>query len=438
MDDTRLLLVPGGTSPWAVATTHAALHKLVELHERAVGDPDFRAPHTVVVIRDPAEVPATSLRGAVTPTEVALPGLSADQLADPALFEGIDLVLTTSGSSSGVPRLVGLSVDALVASAAATNAALDGPGAWVLALPAHHIAGAQVLFRSALAGTSPGIVDTTHGFHPADLIPCVNGATEDSEVPAYLSLVPTQLRRCLEAGPEVSAALGRLSAVLVGGSDTDSDLLEEARAAGVHVVTTYGMTETAGGCVYDGRPLAGVEARTIDSESHDRLALSGPMLMTRYLDGSAPFLEEDGRRWILTGDLGQIDEDGTVRVLGRADDVIVSGGLSIAPGPVREATATTPGIADAWVLGLPDVRWGSIVAAAVVPEPGSSPSSPDEVEALARGVRDHVGTLLGRERAPRAVLVLESLPMLDSGKVDPHAIADEVARRSGTSAEWRR
>jgi len=465
MTGQRILLVPGGTTPGAVAMAYASLHKLVELHEERAADPGHPAPHTVVVLRDPATVDRATLRGSATTPAQAFPGLDPTAAADPRLLDDIDVVLQTSGSSTGTPHLVGLSVAALIASAESTHRALAGAGRWILALPAHHVAGTQVLFRAALAGTSPQIVDTTHGFDPARLPTAVAGATQDPDVPGYLSLVPTQLRACLEAGPEVTGALTRLAAVLVGGSGADPSMLGRARELGIPVHTTYGMTETAGGCVYDGRPLPGVAVRTVEVDGHPRLAIAGPMLMTRYLDGASPFIDEGGARWLLTGDLGRVTPSGTVEVLGRSDDVIVSGGLSIAPAPVRRAVLDTPGVLDAWILDLPDRRWGSVVAAAVVTAPGvlrpdvphpaaaaddgTAPTRTVRVEEpattpdphlsdLALAIREHVGEVLGRAEAPRVVVALDALPMLPTGKVDPRALRSAVEERIGTRAAWRR
>lgn len=493
MGGARVLVVPGGTQVGAIAMAYASMHKLVELHEQAemavshagarssadAGGPGAEQetagtrttdeataphtpPHTVVVLRDPARVDRTTLRGALTTPELAFPELPADVLADPHLLDGVDLVVPTSGSTSGVPRLVGLSVDALIASARATEKVLSGPGNWILALPAHHIAGAQVLFRAALAGTSPQVVDTSRGFDPSDLLPAIAGAT-GGDLPAYLSLVPAQLRTCLGAGPEVIAALGTLTSVLVGGSGLDPVLREAAESLGIPVVATYGMTETAGGCVYDGIPLPGTAVRTLDIEGHLRLAVTGATLMTKYLGADAPFIDEAGSRWLVTGDIGIITASGQVEVLGRSDEVIVSGGLSIAPAPVRQAVLSAPGVQDAWVIGLPDPKWDSALTAVVVPDPalGIDTALPapaadrptDTVDEGAkadptaaspamtrfgRGVRDHVGGLLGRRQAPRVVVAVPELPLLPSGKVDRRLLRAQVEARIGTHAEWRR
>lgn len=433
----RILVVPGGTSAGAVALANASIHKLVELYEERAADPNHPAPHTVVVLREPESVSPATLRGsAVTPQEAfpeeRYPGLAREIDQDPAFFDGIDLVVPTSGSSAGAPRLVGLSTEALIASAKATELALNGPGRWILALPTHHIAGAMVLLRATVAETNPQIVDTSEGFSPEALLPAVRGATQD-DMPGYLSLVPTQLSQCLDA-EQVVEALRSLSAILVGGAATNQQLLARAREAGLRVRTTYGMTETAGGCVYDGLPLPGTSVRAVDWDGRTRLAINGPTLMTRYLDADSPFFEEGGHRWLLTGDLGIIRASGTVEVRGRADDVIVSGGLSIAPGLVRHAVRSHEGISDAWIMATPDAKWGHVVTALVIPE--RMPSDSLEMAKLGSSVREHAAAHIGRAQAPRRVVAIDSLPYLGYDKIDRAAAADAATRAAGTAREW--
>ncbi|OFQ23861.1 AMP-binding protein [Schaalia meyeri] len=433
----RILVVPGGTSAGAVALANASIHKLVELYEERAADPNHPAPHTVVVLREPESVSPATLRGsAATPQEAfpeeRYPGLAREIDQDPAFFDGIDLVVPTSGSSAGAPRLVGLSTEALIASAKATELALNGPGRWILALPTHHIAGAMVLLRAAVAETNPQIVDTSEGFSPEALLPAVRGATQD-DMPGYLSLVPTQLSQCLDA-EQVVEALRSLSAILVGGAATNQQLLARAREAGLRVRTTYGMTETAGGCVYDGLPLPGTSVRAVDWDGRTRLAINGPTLMTRYLDADSPFFEEGGHRWLLTGDLGIIRASGTVEVRGRADDVIVSGGLSIAPGLVRHAVRSHEGISDAWIMATPDAKWGHVVTALVIPE--RMPSDSLEMAKLGSSVREHAAAHIGRAQAPRRVVAIDSLPYLGYDKIDRAAAADAATRAAGTAREW--
>ena len=340
----RILVVPGGTAISAVALANASIHKLVELYEERQADPHHPAPHTVVFLRDPALVPPATLRGSAATPEQAFPkedypGLANQIKNDPHFFDGVDLVISTSGSSAGKPRLVGLSMDALMASLKATELALSGPGRWILALPTHHIAGAMILLRAAVAETNPQVVDTTNGFDPRDLLPAIRGVTQD-EMPGYLSLVPTQLVQCLDAGEEVVGAMRSLSAVLVGGAAISQHLLERALNAGLKVRITYGMTETSGGCVYDGEPMPGMTVRAVDWDGRTRLAFNGPTLMTRYLDAESPFFEEErarGRRdhvgWpvdragssasrgpLLRGDFGRVDHGHPRREVGSDRD----------------------------------------------------------------------------------------------------------------------
>ena len=459
----KVLLVPGGTSVASVAMAHAALHKLVEGYLGDAADAldasgEAAPARMVVALRDPALVPHASVRNSLRAAAEVFPDLPA--ASDPRTWDGVDLVVPTSGSSAGTPRLVGLSTAALVASARATHDALEGPGRWILALPAHHIAGVQVLVRAAVAGLAPLVVDTSYGFLPKDLLRAISGATADDDVPGYLSLVPTQLAACLD-DLDVARELTRLSAVLVGGSAISPALVDRAREAGIRVHTTYGMTETAGGCAYDGMPLEGTRIRAL-ADDGGRLAISGPTLMTRYLEGESPFrdVDGDGTRWLLTGDIGTVDPDGRVDVSGRADDVIVSGGLSIAPEPVRRAVLDVPGVGDAAIVGVADDRWGQVVAAVVVlideavaTALGTSESSAadyrgagaaDEAGATALGsapaigpeVRDRVGASLGREQAPRIVVVADRLPTRGPGKVDPVGVRALVAAAVADGTAW--
>lgn len=410
------LPLPGGTAPADVARSWAVVRTLIAQHSR----PGPHADRLVLLPHDPGHPPRP--------------------LARPPR-PGMDVLIATSGSATGHPRLVGLSTEALVASARATERALDGPGRWILALPSHHVAGFQVIFRSALAGAQPIVIDTSRGFDPRALSVPVREATSGQPAPVYLSLVPTQLAAVLDA-PGVAPSLARLAAILVGGSGITPDLLRRARDAGLRVVTTYGMTETCGGCVYDGAPLAGVRVR----ERAERLLIAGPVLMEGYVgagEAEDPFdVDPDGTRWLRTGDLGRVRGGGArarVQVLGRADDVIVSGGLSIAPEPVREAVQAVPGVDRAEILSLPDPRWGQVVCAAVVRRDRVGPRMPGgDLGALAHLIRDRVGERLGRASAPRVVVAVDAIPMLPSGKVDRTGLRTRVRGLLGTSAEWRR
>lgn len=317
------------------------------------------------------------------------------------LEDGADVAVLTSGSSGGARAAV-LSAAALRASATATHDRLGGPGSWLLALPVSAVAGLQVICRSVLAGRAPTVL--------------ARGESLDAAVarmPAgrrYTSMVPTQLRRALDGEP---AALAAFDTVLVGGAATDPTLLARARAAGVHVVTTYGMTETAGGCVYDGVPLDGVQVRVCDGG----VELSGPVLARGYrLDpGATAEAFVDG--WFRTRDAGEVVDD-RLAVTGRLDDVLLTGGVNVAPQAVEAALREHPDVVDAVVFGRPDDEWGTRVVAAVVPASRTAPALPD--------LRAWVTERLGGPAAPRELHLIDAVPTLHTGKADRRAVAQAV------------
>lgn len=298
----------------------------------------------------------------------------------------------TSGST-GEPREVLLSADALVASARASLARLGGTGHWLLALPADRIAGAMVLARARVGGGAVVNMDRG-GFTAAGF------AAAASSMPSgrrYVSLVPTQVRRLLE-DPEGAEALAGFDGVLVGGAPP-------AMALPANAIETYGMTETCGGCVYDGVPLEGVRVRT---DRNDRILVSGSVLAEGYADGEdESFVGLAGTRWFRTSDLGAWDGE-RLTVHGRADDVIITGGLNVHPAAVERALVSLPEIADAVVVGLADPEWGNRVAALVVAGDGRSP----DLDALTARLD------LPRHARPRFILETDHLPRTDAGKID--------------------
>lgn len=430
---------------------------------------------------------------------------------------GVDMVLRTSGSTTGTGKLVGVSMDALVASARATHKRLGGPGIWVLALPAYHAAGVQVLVRAAVAGTHVFNAYKEGGFDPQHLAQvidaacvaaadcgagssfdddavssCAGGVGGEAEgalaaddsgraCPVYTSLVPTQLRRALD-DEQLRGALARLDAVLIGGAAADAQLLEQAKAAGIRVVTTYGMSETCGGCVYDGQPLPGV-SMDVD-QATGAIWLSGPMLATGYLGdeertrrcfvsrpdtqagegtsdagetasaaesteagaagagteagatspgsearagtGSGVGAGEPARRWFITSDRGHI-VDGRLQVLGRLDDVIISGGIKVEPGPIEALLALNPLVSECAVVGLPDLQWGQVVTAVVVPASMPGLGRVDEGAILAQ-IRVYLEQKLSGAQCPKQVLLADALPYKGIGKVDRRALAQSLAR----------
>jgi o-succinylbenzoate---CoA ligase len=329
---------------------------------------------------------------------------------EPPDAPGAAVLIATSGST-GTPKLVSLTAAALTASATAAVARLGGPGRWLLALPTEHAAGIQVVLRALLAGAPPQVQDISTGFRPVDF------AAASAALGAgrrYTSLVPTQLGRILDAGGPALDALCSYAGVLIGGAALSRPLHERATAAGVAVVTTYGMTETAGGCVYDGVPLDGV---TVDLEDDDpgaggRILLGGPTLASGYLGLPAETAEAFTGGRFRTGDLGRL-AGGRLEVLGRADDVIVTGGEKVAPAAVERVLAAQPGVHGVCVVGLPDAEWGQIVAAALVLD--------DTVATEA--VTEPVRAALGRHAVPRRVARVAEIPLRGIGKPDRVAVS---------------
>ena len=434
-----LRLLTGGTAPDDVAALRAALAERLALRGLLTDRGDHPAPAAPAEGEDRTDVPQPLLvpiGPGEDPAQVRA-DLSRRITRIPART---DLILRTSGSTTGTGRLIAMSAAALFASARATHARLGGPGTWLLPLPAHHVAGLQILIRSLEAGTEPVVVDTSAGFSPTALADALDSARLSTGAAAsrlYVSLVPTQLVRVLR-DPAASRALAEADAVLLGGAAADPALLARARRAGVTVVTTYGMSETGGGCVYNGRPLAGVEVaiQDPDAEGAGRILLSGPVLAEGYLrpsgrrpgdrpDDGEGFHRSGGKRILATSDRGRLHPDGRLEVLGRLDDVIITGGVKVEPRRVEEALTAIDGVAEACVVGLPDEKWGSRVVAAVVLEPGRQRARWPGCDGAA--LREAVRARLDGAHAPKRVVVLEALPLRPSGKVDRRGVARLLA-----------
>lgn len=311
------------------------------------------------------------------------------------------LLIETSGST-GRPKRVVLTRDAVLASAHASARRLGTPaGRWALVLPSSYVAGVQVIVRSLLAGHRP-----------------VLGAfADEAGAAAYTSLVPTQLHRMLTR-PDDVRALAAMDAVLLGGGPIDPAMRRHAESAGIRVVATYGASETAGGCVYDGVPLDGV---ALGLAADGRIRLGGPTVFSGY-DGDPELTAAtlvDG--WYLTADAGRLDEDGHLVVLGRVDDVVVSGGVNVPLPAVAARLREHPDLAQVEVVGVPDEEWGQAVAALVVLVDGRQAPT---LEAL----RDWVAAAHPRAWAPRHLVVLDALPLLANGKVDRQALLAAATR----------
>jgi O-succinylbenzoic acid--CoA ligase len=337
-------------------------------------------------------------------------------------------VVRTSGST-GIPKATILTVESLAASSMSTALALKGEGQWLLALPVQYVAGIQVLVRSLFAGTRPWVMDMSGGFTPEAF---TAAALELTDKIRFTSLVPTQLQRLLEApSPDTLAVLRRFNSILLGGAPAPASLLAAARDAGVRVVTTYGAAESSGGCVYNGFPLEGVSVRV---EADGRILLGGDTIAAGYLEApdeaSATFFEEDGVRWYRTSDLGSIDDDGRLTVLGRADDVIITGGIKVSAAHVQEELEKSDAVAAAFVAGVPSAEWGQAVAAYVALAGmdssatlgrGSSAGSRDHAVVLEQEWHRTLGIL-----APKTVLTSSALLMLPNGKPDRLAMAAKL------------
>jgi O-succinylbenzoic acid--CoA ligase len=340
----------------------------------------------------PAVLPFTdpALRDAMTPDEPAEPDTA--------------VVIATSGST-GAPKGVLLSARALTASAEATHARLGGPGHWLLATPAHYIGGLQVLVRSLLAGTEAAFL-TGAGFRADDF---AAAAAKLKGGPRYTALVPTQLVRLLDDGGAGLAAAKAFDAIVVGAAATSAALRERAADAGVRIVPAYGMSETASGCVYDGFPLDGVRVDV----TGDRIRIAGDVLAHGYRLRPDLTAESFSDGWFTTADRGVRHDDGRIEVLGRADDMINTGGVKVSANAIERCLGAQPGVRDACVVGLPDPEWGEAVVALVVPE--GEPPEADELRAAVRAE-------LGAAATPKRVEYGSELPLRGPGKIDRAAV----------------
>lgn len=428
--------------------------------------------------------PVPGLVPSPAPQEVALHSqavqVRADQPADPhamlsafeqllggyaagAGAEPIALVVGTSGST-GTPKRTALTARALAASAAATERFFgsnsDAASQWLLALPAHYIAGAQVLARSVLAGTAPviarSVTESVH-FSPEVFLQAVEHM---SSARRFISLVPTQLHKLLESadanphlGAEIHEALGSFTGILLGGAPASADLLAASTALGLNTVTTYGSAETAGGCVYSGSVLPGVRVELVPEEGMPavpdtggkpaqvgRIWISGAHLASGYIGDAARtaehfFTAADGTRWYRTDDYGLLspanDPDSTthgseprLQVLGRSDDVLISGGVKISARAVATVLEEHPAVREACVIGLPDARWGTAIAAAVTLVPSAdaavapTENRPALNEELCALLRARCAEKLGAPAAPKQLSFLPDFPLTSTGKPD--------------------
>ena len=447
---------PGSLTPLS-APTQDALH-----------------PHAVILSADEPANPQEILRAFERSLTGDLPNSVRDNQNPLGQTEGpesLALVVGTSGST-GSPKQTALSVRALRASARATErffadypsvgaakpqrAVSEVPAQWLLALPAHYVAGAQVLARSVLAGTTPVVAASiTDGvsFTPEVFL---NAAERLSCARRFVSLVPTQVHKLLEAaeaspalGSEIYDALGQFTGILLGGAPASASLLAAARELGLNVVTTYGSAETAGGCVYSGVALPGVRLRVVPegagladspvvagAEAAGRIWLGGEHLASGYMGDSARtashfFVDAHGCRWYRTDDYGSLvppapntSEDGgapALSVLGRSDDVIITGGVKVSSHAVAAVLESHPAVREAAVAGVPDARWGAAVIAAVTLRNLPEHYGADAAE-TARQLQQLCGAQLGAAGVPKVVRIVPDFPATSTGKPDRLAI----------------
>ena len=435
---------------------------------------DALHPHAVILSADAPADPQEILRAFERSLTGDLPNSARDhqdprgRIEDP---ESIALVVGTSGST-GSPKQTALSVRALRASARATErffadcpssgsakqrrVVSEDPAQWLLALPAHYVAGAQVLARSVLAGTTPVVAASiTDGvsFTPEVFL---NAAERLSCARRFVSLVPTQVHKLLEAaeaspalGSEIYDALGQFTGILLGGAPASASLLTAARELRLNVVTTYGSAETAGGCVYSGVALPGVRLRVVPedagladspvvagAEAAGRIWLGGEHLASGYLGDSARaashfFVDAHGCRWYRTDDYGSLvppapntpEDDGApaLSVLGRSDDVIITGGVKVSSHAVAAVLESHPAVREAAVAGVPDARWGAAVIAAVTLRNLPGHYGADAAETAGQ-LQQLCGARLGAAGVPKVVRIVPDFPATSTGKPDRLAI----------------
>ena len=448
---------------------------------------DALHPHAVILSADEPANPQEILRAFERSLTGDLPNSARDNQDPRGQTEGpesLALVVGTSGST-GSPKQTALSVRALRASARATErffadhpsigsskprrVVSEDPAQWLLALPAHYVAGAQVLARSVLAGTTPVVAaSVTDGvsFTPEVFL---NAAEQLSCARRFVSLVPTQVHKLLEAaeaspalGSEIYDALGQFTGILLGGAPASASLLAAARELGLNVVTTYGSAETAGGCVYSGVALPGVRLRVIPEDAGlldssvagdasaggtpniGRIWLGGEHLASGYLGDNARtashfFVDADGYRWYRTDDYGSLtssapnapEDEGApmLNVVGRSDDVIITGGVKVSARAVAAVLESHPAVREAAVMGIPDARWGSAVAAAITLRGASGvQSAPDTSGVTCDILREFCTDKLGAAGTPKYLRIFADFPTASTGKPDRQAIYSMLYR----------
>ena len=311
-------------------------------------------------------------------------GILRRMRAEAGVDDDVAAVVVTSGTA-GAPKGVELTWDGLAASARGVGAALQvGPDdRWLACLPLHHVAGLAVLGRAWAAGTA------------VTVLPRFDVATVATADATLVSLVPTMVRRLREAGVDLSP----FRRILLGGGPVHD--------RGPNVVATYGLTETWGGVVHDGHPLAGVELSIGEA---NEILVRAPMVMKGYrLAPEATAAAFTAGGWLRTGDAGEIDPEGRLRVVDRLRDLVITGGINVSPSEVEAVLARHPGVSDVCVAGVADPEWGERVVAYVVPADRAAPPALADLRAFAA---DH----LSAAKLPREVALVDAIPRTPGGK----------------------
>ena len=324
------------------------------------------------------------------------PALGFGDVAVTQVSRNISVVIATSGST-GRRKEVGLSASALLTSAAAANKNLGARlgQVWSLLLPLTHVAGVNVLVRSLELGTLP--IDLRH----ASIYPKVD----------FTAIVPTQLFRALNGDEKLLEHLQRCKKILVGGAALTSGQAEAAQSKGLAIISTYGMTETSGGCVYDGYPLEGVQLRIVDGV----IQIKGPTLATTYLNDAEKWQACLSDGWFVTNDLGEY-RSGRLYVLGRSDDVIVTGGEKVSLREVEESLSRRFPQTEFCAFVVKDGEWGDALHLALAPT-----SLPTDEE-----IATHLNSTFGPAAKPKGIIRLGEIPRTEIGKVDSLALASLV------------
>ena len=351
-----------------------------------------------VVILDPAHPRLADLIAAADPTHVIDGTGRYPRPEGRSVDPSVGAVVATSGTT-GEPRFVELTTAGLIASALAVHHALGvdpNQDRWLACLPLTAVAGLAIVARAHTTGTPLTV-------HPRfDLKAVAAASTECSLV----SLVPTTLARLLDTDANAVAGFRR---VLLGGAPIPAALRVRATAAGVQLVTTYGLTETGGGCVHDGHELKGVEIDFAPGSSE--VLVRGPVVMRGYRDGTEHPEDTWHNGWLRTGDVGRREEHGRIEIVDRLKDLIITGGVNVSPTAIESACAAAPGVAEIAIVGEPDPEWGERVVACIVPTDATDPPSLADVRSA--------GAAAGLRAAdlPRALRLVASIPRTPSGKV---------------------